>query len=151
MSHWDHYIRRWCTVIYRTHHVTTFVAGPTIIRNPLLFENVRRTRPQKNSVVCLSSVTHHVGCTEWESSAGGHKGHRGRSTYADGKLAMVLFAKVRGLTPGLRVYTGGLREQSHQGLWPSRPDNDFITKTQYLRDSLLTCTNNNTFISPTRM
>ncbi|CAM9996016.1 unnamed protein product [Ascophyllum nodosum] len=44
-------------------------------------------------VVCLSSVTHHVGCTEWESSAGGHKGHRGRSTYADGKLAMVLFAK----------------------------------------------------------
>lgn len=45
------------------------------------------------SVVCLSSVMHHTGCTDWESSAVGHPKRRG-STYADSKLAMVLFAKV---------------------------------------------------------
>ena len=47
------------------------------------------------SVICLSSVTHHKGCAEWESAVGGHVGFPLRSTYADSKLAMVLFAKVR--------------------------------------------------------
>lgn len=47
------------------------------------------------SVICLSSVTHHKGHTQWESAAGGHVEFPFRSTYADSKLAMVLFAKVR--------------------------------------------------------
>ena len=46
-------------------------------------------------VVCLSSVSHHMGCTDWESAMRGHVGHWQRSTYFDSKLAMVLFAKVR--------------------------------------------------------
>eukprot|EP00903_Cladosiphon_okamuranus_P008357 g8037.t1 len=43
-------------------------------------------------VICLSSVMHHTGCTDWNSSAFGHP-NRGGSTYPDSKLAMVLFAK----------------------------------------------------------
>lgn len=48
-----------------------------------------------HSVICLSSVTHHRGYTEWESASGSHVEFPFRSTYADSKLAMVLFAKVR--------------------------------------------------------
>ncbi|CAN0283970.1 unnamed protein product [Pylaiella littoralis] len=44
-------------------------------------------------VICLSSVMHHTGCTDWESSVYGRPNHRGLTTYADSKLAMVLFAK----------------------------------------------------------
>eukprot|EP00752_Nemacystus_decipiens_P012085 g10715.t1 len=43
-------------------------------------------------VVCLSSVMHHGGGTDWESSIVGNSNRRG-STYGDSKLAMVLFAK----------------------------------------------------------
>lgn len=53
------------------------------------------TNVRTHSVICLSSVMHHKGCTEWESAVGGHAGFPFRSTYADSKLAMVLLAKVR--------------------------------------------------------
>ncbi|CAB1117181.1 unnamed protein product [Ectocarpus sp. CCAP 1310/34] len=43
-------------------------------------------------VVCLSSVMHHSGGTKWESAVMGHPKRRG-ATYADSKLAMVIFAK----------------------------------------------------------
>ncbi|CAM9656425.1 unnamed protein product, partial [Ectocarpus sp. 12 AP-2014] len=43
-------------------------------------------------VVCLSSVMHHSGGTNWESAVMGHPKRRG-ATYADSKLAMVIFAK----------------------------------------------------------
>lgn len=49
----------------------------------------------ETSVICLSSVVHHLGSTDWEGAAGGHRGRTGGSTYADSKLAMVLLAKVR--------------------------------------------------------
>lgn len=49
----------------------------------------------ETSVICLSSVMHHLGGTDWEGAAGGHRGRMGGSTYADSKLAMVLLAKVR--------------------------------------------------------
>ncbi|CAN0078618.1 unnamed protein product, partial [Scytosiphon promiscuus] len=44
-------------------------------------------------VVCLSSVMHHTGGTDWESSVIGHPNSPLSSTYPDSKLAMVLFAK----------------------------------------------------------
>lgn len=37
---------------------------------------------------------HHSGGTDWESAVMGHPKRRG-ATYADSKLAMVIFAKVR--------------------------------------------------------
>lgn len=44
------------------------------------------------SVVCLSSVLHHVSGTNWEAVAGGTLS---RWAYPESKLAMLLFAKVR--------------------------------------------------------
>ncbi|CAN0057163.1 unnamed protein product [Ascophyllum nodosum] len=44
-------------------------------------------------VVCLSSVLHRFGRTEWESSACGHGDHSKLSAYCDSKLAAVLFVK----------------------------------------------------------
>ena len=44
------------------------------------------------SVVCLSSVFHHLGGTKWEAAA---TGTLGRWAYPESKLAMILFAKVR--------------------------------------------------------
>lgn len=62
---------------------------PNLSKNPL--PACFSTRA--HSVVCLSSVMHHTGCADWNSSAFGHPNRHG-STYADSKLAMVLFAKV---------------------------------------------------------
>ncbi|CAM9763446.1 unnamed protein product, partial [Sphacelaria rigidula] len=53
-----------------------------------MFHETKRGR-----VVCLSSMAHHAGGTNWESAAGGHRGYPMYSSYADSKLAMVLFAK----------------------------------------------------------
>jgi len=44
------------------------------------------------SVVCVSSVAHHLGGSNWEAAA---TGTLGRWTYPESKLAMILFAKVR--------------------------------------------------------
>lgn len=44
------------------------------------------------SVVCLSSVAHHLSGSNWEAAA---TGTLGRWAYAESKLAMILFAKVR--------------------------------------------------------
>ena len=63
----------------------------------------------KNSVVCLSSITHHIWLHGMEEVFSGRaQGTQGTLDllYADRKLAMILFDKVRGLTPVLRVHKG---------------------------------------------
>ena len=62
----------------------------------------------KNSVVCLSSITHHIWLHGMEVFSGRAQGTQETPDlfYADIKLAMILFDKVRGLTPGLRVHKG---------------------------------------------